>query len=144
MGCPELFSTKGGMGSALMKNVDNAKNIMKALVDTFGTRISVSCKIRVLDSYDDTLAYILAMQNYAKVHFMSIHPRTQAEKSRVPAKWYIVKKVLESGLISIPILGSGDMFSTKDVQKFLRFTKASGVIIARGAIHNPAIFSHKH
>jgi len=115
MGCPEAFSIQGGMGSALMKNLDNAKAIMKALVDRFGDKISVSCKIRVLDSYDDTLAYILEMQNYAGVHFMSIHPRTQAEKSRVPAKWYIIRKVLESGLIKIPIMGSGDMFSAKDV-----------------------------
>jgi len=74
---------------------------------------------------------------------MSIHPRTQAEKSRVPAKWYIIKRVLESGLIKIPILGSGDMFSVVDINKFLNFTKANGVIIARGAIHNPAIFVHK-
>ena len=32
MGCPKKFSTSGGMGSALMKDVDNAKRIMSALV----------------------------------------------------------------------------------------------------------------
>jgi tRNA-dihydrouridine synthase len=49
------------MGAALMRDRENAYNIMKALVDRFGARISVSCKIRVLRSYEDTLKYILAM-----------------------------------------------------------------------------------
>ena len=44
-----------------MKDRENAFNIMRALVDRFGDRISVSCKIRVLRNYDDTLKYILAM-----------------------------------------------------------------------------------
>ena len=76
----------------------------------------------------------------AGIHWISIHPRTAAEECSVPAKWYIVKRMLDSGLIKIPVLGSGDMFSSLDVQKFLSFTGCSGVIIARGAIHNPAIF----
>ena len=40
-------------------------------------------------------------------------------------------------------MGSGDMFSPMDVKMFLRSTKAAGAIIARGAIHYPAIFAHK-
>jgi tRNA-dihydrouridine synthase len=35
------------------------------------------------------------------------------------------------------------MFSPLDIIKFLNFTGASGVLVARGAIHNPAIFQHK-
>jgi len=58
MGCPMKFSTSGGMGAALMGDLDNAKNIMKALVDKFGDKISVSCKIRVLDDFDETLNFI--------------------------------------------------------------------------------------
>lgn len=35
------------------------------------------------------------------------------------------------------------MFSGKDIAKFLAFTGAQGVLIARGAIHNPKIFQSK-
>ena len=52
------FSTAGGMGAALMNDLDNAKEIMKALVDKFGEKISVSCKVRVLDDFDETLKFI--------------------------------------------------------------------------------------
>ena len=61
MGCPKSFSTQGGMGAALMKDMENAKAIMKALVERFKEKISVSCKIRVLRSWEDTVKYILAM-----------------------------------------------------------------------------------
>lgn len=130
------------MGSAMMRDVENSKNIMKALVDNFGKQISVSCKIRVLKTFEDTLKYVLAMQE-AGVHWISIHPRTSAEESRVPARWFTVKRLIDTGLIKIPVLGSGDLFSPLDVHKYLSFTGANGVIIARGAIHNPQIFKLK-
>ena len=115
---------------------------MKALVDRFGDKISVSCKIRVLRSYDDTLKYILAMQE-AGVHWITIHPRTAAEETKVPARWYSVKSFLSTGLLHLPVLGSGDLFSPLDVHKYLTSTGAHGVILARGAIHNPGIFNLK-
>ena len=77
------------------------------------------------------------------MHWISIHPRTAAEESRVPARWYLTKKILDSGLVEIPILGSGDLFSPLDIHKYLSHTGAHGVILARGAIHNPAIFRLK-
>ena len=55
MGCPKKFSTSGGMGSALMYEKENAIKIMKGLVDKFKDKISVSCKIRILDNFEDTL-----------------------------------------------------------------------------------------
>lgn len=101
-----------------MKNIENAKAIMKALVDNFGQQISVSCKIRVFDSYENTLNYILEMQSCG-IDFISIHPRTQLEETKVPAKWWLIQKVLSSGLVRIPVLGSGDLFSPNDIVKFL-------------------------
>jgi len=35
------------------------------------------------------------------------------------------------------------MLSPSDICKFMTFTGANGVLIARGAIHNPSIFTHK-
>ena len=49
------------MGSALLKNKQNAISIMKGLVEKFKEKITVSCKIRVLDTYEETLQYIIDM-----------------------------------------------------------------------------------
>jgi tRNA-dihydrouridine synthase len=40
-------------------------------------------------------------------------------------------------------MGSGDMLSPIDIHSFKEFTGANGAILARGAIHNPAIFKEK-
>ncbi len=96
---------------------------MQALVDNFGSKLSVSCKIRVFDDFDKSLDYVLDMQA-AGIDWISMHPRTAAEESRVPARWHIVKRIIDSGLVKIPVLGSGDMFSPFDVNKFIRFTGA--------------------
>ena len=96
MGCPKKFSVQGGMGSALMRNIENAATIMRTLVERFGNVISVSCKIRVLKTFEETLNYVLAMQATG-IHWISIHPRTSAEESKVPAKWHLVRKLLETG-----------------------------------------------
>lgn len=77
------------------------------------------------------------------MHWISIHPRLAAEESRCPARWYEIKQIIDTGLVKIPILGSGDMLSALDINKFLQFTGANGAIVARGAIHYPAIFKLK-
>ena len=81
MGCPMKFSTSGGMGAALMNDLENAKTIMKALKHNFGHKISISCKIRVLDNFEETLNFITTLQNETGIDFISVHPRTKAEKS---------------------------------------------------------------
>lgn len=44
MGCPKEFSIKGGMGAALMTKPENAKDILRTLVQ--GLSIPVTCKVR--------------------------------------------------------------------------------------------------
>ena len=61
MGCPMKFSTSGGMGAALMNDLENAKSIMIALKKRFGHKISVSCKIRVLDNFEETIKFITTL-----------------------------------------------------------------------------------
>lgn len=44
MGCPQPYSTKYGMGAALMTKPDNAKAILKNLVENI--KLPITCKIR--------------------------------------------------------------------------------------------------
>lgn len=44
MGCPQPYSTRGGMGAALMSNPDRAKAILKNLIENI--KLPITCKIR--------------------------------------------------------------------------------------------------
>jgi tRNA-dihydrouridine synthase B len=43
-------------------------------------------------------------------------------------------------LVTIPVIGNGDMYCEQDVKKFIEYTGVNGTMIARGSIHNPTIF----
>ena len=67
-----------------------------------------------------------------------LHPRTRAQAFRESAEWLHLKELKQR--LSIPVLGSGDLFTAKDVQLMLEQTSCDGVMIARGAMGNPFIF----
>ena len=49
MGCPKSFSLKGGMGAALLTQPEKIKDILTSLVKAVGSRIPVTCKIRIFN-----------------------------------------------------------------------------------------------
>ncbi|XP_037539001.1 tRNA-dihydrouridine(20) synthase [NAD(P)+]-like [Nematolebias whitei] len=49
MGCPKEYSTKGGMGAALLSDPGKIESILKKLVT--GVSLPVTCKIRILPSF---------------------------------------------------------------------------------------------
>jgi tRNA-dihydrouridine synthase len=54
------------------------------------------------------------------------------------ADWQRIKELKNT--ITIPVIGSGDVFSSQDVVDMLSQTGCDGVMIARGAMGNPWIF----
>jgi len=55
------------------------------------------------------------------------------------ADWRKIAKMKQS--VKIPVIGSGDLFTASDVTAMLAETRCDGVMVARGALGNPWIFS---
>ncbi|XP_068168524.1 tRNA-dihydrouridine(20) synthase [NAD(P)+]-like isoform X2 [Antennarius striatus] len=142
MGCPKEYSTKGGMGAALLSDPDKIEAILKKLVG--GVAIPVTCKIRILPLQEDTVRLVQRIEKTG-VAAVAVHGRLKEERPRHPVHCDYIQAVAEA--VSIPIIANGgslDLVKTHaDIEAFQKRTGASSVMLARAAMWNASIFSSK-
>lgn len=136
MGCPTPKITKKGDGSGLLKDYNKTKEIFQEIVPCVD--IPVSVKIRA--GWDDNS--IIAVE-YAKLAeecglaAVAIHGRTRQQFYQGKANWDYIKQAQEA--VSIPVLGSGDLFTAEDAKNMVEYTKCAGAWVARGCLGSPWI-----
>jgi nifR3 family TIM-barrel protein len=67
-----------------------------------------------------------------------LHSRTRAQGYSGSADWAHIRDLKERS--SVPVFGSGDIFTAGDAVRMLKETLCDGVMFARGAMGNPFIF----
>uniref|UniRef100_A0A4W6EG70 Dihydrouridine synthase 2 n=1 Tax=Lates calcarifer TaxID=8187 RepID=A0A4W6EG70_LATCA len=140
MGCPKEYSTKGGMGAALLSDPDKIEAILRKLVA--GVSVPVTCKIRILPSLEETISLVQRIQKTG-VTAVAVHGRFKEERPRHPVHCDYIQAVAQA--VSIPIIANGgslDLVKTNtDIEEFRKATGASSVMLARAAMWNPSVFS---
>lgn len=140
MGCPKEFSVKGGMGIALLNNAENAKKILKTLVD--GLTIPVTCKIRIFPDIERTISLVKEFEAIG-ISAIAVHGRTRQERPQHKVHADMIRKVTEN--LNIPVIangGSNEIKAHDDIFKFKENSGASSVMVARAAQWNPSIFQN--
>ena len=138
MGCPAPKIVNNGCGSALMKNPELCGSITKAVSEA--VNIPVTVKIRKGWDKDSVNALQVAQiceKNGAKA--VAIHGRTREDMYKPYADWEIIR-ILKKNL-NIPVIGNGDITCAEDAEKMIEQTGCDLVMIGRGALGNPMIFS---
>ncbi|XP_036964393.1 tRNA-dihydrouridine(20) synthase [NAD(P)+]-like [Acanthopagrus latus] len=140
MGCPKEYSTKGGMGAALLSDPDKIEAILKKLVA--GVSIPVTCKIRILPSVEETVTLVKRIEKTG-VTAIAVHGRLKEERPRHPLHCDYIQAVAQA--VSIPVIANGgslDLVKTNaDIEEFRKATGASSVMLARAAMWNASVFS---
>ena len=138
MGCPMRKITGNGEGSALMKTPRLAGEICAAVAKA--VNIPVTVKIRAgwdADSINaPEMARILEASGAALV---CVHARTREQLYTPGIDLGVIEAVKNS--VNIPVIGNGDILSAEDAINMVNFTGCDGVMIGRGAMGNPWIFS---
>jgi tRNA-dihydrouridine synthase 2 len=142
-GCPKPFSTHAGMGAALLTNPDLLCSILTALRKEMPPHITVTAKIRLLPSQEDTLNLVDRIVDTG-VNALTVHCRTRSmrdkDKALIERLSAIVDFVAAKGK-GIAVIENGDCLGWEDAKRVRSVTGAHSVMIARAAESNPSCFS---
>lgn len=138
MGCPVRKVIKKGAGSALMKTPELAEAIIKEVCAN--TSLPVTVKFRSGWTHESITAVSFAhMVENAGAAALTVHARTWSQGFGGLADWDIIHQVKQA--VSIPVIGNGDVLSYEQGVLRMQETGCDGIMVGRGALGNPWVFS---
>lgn len=136
MGCPAPKITGSGAGSKLMTDPVLSGEIVAAAVSA--VKLPVTCKIRA--GYHETNAdSFSAVLEQNGVSCVFVHGRTRDRMYSPPVDLDIIRRV--KAAVSVPVIGNGDITSPDDALTMMRVTSCDGVMVGRGSLGDPFLFS---
>jgi len=137
MGCPVNKIVKNNEGSALMKNIKLAEEIITKVVEA--VEIPVTVKFRKGYDHNNINAVEFAqMAESSGAKLITIHGRTREDMYSGKADLDIIKQVKNA--VKIPVIGNGDIITPQTAKNMFDYTGVDGIMIARGSVGNPWIF----
>ena len=135
MGCPvPKVAVRAQAGSALLKDPDKIYEIVAAVVKS--VPIPVTVKIRSgWDQNHINAIQVAKVIESAGASAICVHPRTRSQGYSGKADWSIIKAV--KAVVSIPVIGNGDIKIPEDAKRMLDETGCDAVMIGRGVLGNP-------
>jgi nifR3 family TIM-barrel protein len=138
MGCPVAKIIKNGEGCALMNDPALAGRIIESAVRASSRPVTV--KIRKGFSPARTnAAEIARVAQESGAAAVTVHGRTKDQFYSGKADWDCIAEVKRA--VNIPVIGNGDVFAPEDTARMMAHTGCDAVMIARGALGNPWLFT---
>lgn len=135
MGCPSKQVTGGQSGSALMRDLPLAGEIIEAAIQGAGAR-PVTLKMRLGWNDDNLNAPELARMAQARgIRMLTVHGRTRCQFYTGAANWAAVRATVEA--VDLPVIVNGDIHDVATAREALSQSGAHGVMLGRAAMGKP-------
>jgi len=139
LGCPVKKFLKHGAGACLLRTPRVVRPIVAAMRRALPDGV-LSVKVRLgWDSASITAPEVVRIAEGEGADFATVHGRTRAQLYRGKADRGRMAEVVRA--VSIPVFANGDIVEPQDALDTLRETGAAGVMIGRGAMQNPWLFT---
>ena len=144
-GCPQPWAIEECIGSYLMKKpelisdmVRQAKSRTSGVRMDDGSNFPCSIKIRINKDVRETVELARRAESMG-VDWITVHGRTQKQKSTEKLNTEAIRIIKQS--VGVPVFANGSVFTLEDADRLVSETQTDGVMVARGLLQNPALFS---
>ena len=137
LGCPAPIVYKKCAGGGLLREPERIDRILGALRDAVETRFTVKTRL----GFDDTQVFDELLPIFARhnLDLLTVHGRTVKEMYRSAVHYDFISRTVEA--MDCPVLANGNVYSAAKAESVLRETGAHGLMIGRGVIRNPWLFT---
>jgi tRNA-dihydrouridine synthase B len=144
-GCPSDAVCDMGGGAELLDNPRLLSGIVAAAARA--CTVPVSVKIRAGGRSNKLpVRDVACLLEDSGASLLTVHGRSRNTPYDQPANWELIAQVKEA--VSIPVIGNGDVFSSREAYDMMYSTGCDAVMVARGALGTPWIFrdieEHRH
>jgi nifR3 family TIM-barrel protein len=137
MGCPVRKVVNGGAGSAILREPARAGEI----IGRVRKAVSLPLTVKIRAGWNSDQPAFLEIARIAEAEgcdAITLHPRARTQMFGGKADWSMIAELKRA--LKIPVIGSGDLFTSRDVVSMLESTGCDGAMIARGSLGYPWIF----
>ena len=138
MGCPAPKIAMNGGGASLMKKPELAYEITKAVVQA----VDIPVTVKIRKGWDEESVNAVEMAELAEkagASAVTVHGRTRQQMYSGSVDFDIIAQVKKA--VGIPVIANGDIKDEQSAAIMLEKTNADAIMIGRGALGNPWVFS---
>ena len=137
LGCPAPVVCRKDAGGGLLRKTDHLNEILGALRAAIPGKFTV--KTRVGYHSHEEFTQLLGIFKSHGIDTLTIHGRTVLERYRTPIHTDCIRTAVEQ--MDCPVIANGNVVDVETGTGLAQRTGAAGLMIGRGAIRNPWIFS---
>ncbi len=137
LGCPAPVVCRKDAGGGLLRKPEKTEHIIASLRDAIPGKFTVKTRV----GYESHTEFLKLLEMFSRhaIDILTIHGRTVKERYQTPVHTDCIRHAVET--MPCPVIANGNVVDVETGIGLLKKTKAHGLMIGRGAIRSPWIFS---